>query len=534
MVEQQIQEYKRQLSVVKSLLPRERQAEATDLGEAVEAVVTAYENQWIEDRWNTFCPYDNKYKPEELVPYLSASALMKYCVKVQAGFVHGLYKFGKAKEENVKELEQAVDKISAALIYTLESKVTKHDIRGLLMGLEGTDDPEHLKKVKQVLNESYAEVLSQGLVSEETASLLHPGTTSYDVLDTARAMMYKEAMNDVIIPQAKETLKVLVDLAEQSKEVAQVGRTHGQWTSPTLFGYVIASFAYGLAERIEKLEESANALEGKVAGIVGTGASPGTIVGMENALEFERIVLEDYCDVKVSKGAQQTVRKEKLADIGHYIVTTHTVLSDMANDMRHLQRSEIMEVAEGTGLRNLQGSSADPGKANPINWENTAGLLAFVAGGMNTLYAITQSNHQRDLRNSTLERFEPTHMMLGLQNSLKRQASTMQDIVVFEENMAAKLEEANKFGISECLNAILRSYNFEDSHGYVAKLTKKARKEDRPLLTVALEDDGIRELWDNTFSEDQKMWLTDIKGYTGVSRQKTDIMLKEIRGKFGF
>jgi len=491
----------------------------------------------VEGRYENFCPIDVKYRHEELIPFLSFAAEARYCVKVHAALMKGLKKYGKATEQNVKEMEEAVDKASPALIYELEDKITHHDQQAVIMSLRGVRT-EQLEEAQKEISEELHGYFA-GLVSEDTARRIHPGTTSYDILDTARSMMYKDAMTKVVIPESKRLLKTLVDLAEQyagtpedkSSGRVQVGRTHGQHTSPILFSYGIMNYALRLEDRIEKLEKCTEELQGKVSGIVGTHASIGAIIGLENALEFERYALEDECHIKVCPVASQIVWREKWSDLTHYLVTLDMPIADMANTMRQLQRSEIHEVGERMGEEKRGGSSADPGKSNPINFENTSGMFEVVLVSQSIMDHTAISESQRDLRNSVMQRFEPVHATCEVYESIKRMNRVMSKLAVYPTGMDKNIKEASKFGTAEALHAILKSHLHPDPHESVRKLSLKARREDRSLVDVALEDKEIKEYW-NKFTDEEKLALTDFKTYIGVAHEKTWREINRINQKW--
>lgn len=126
-------------------------------------------------KYECFCPIDYKYYHPELVPYISAAGEVRGCAKVHVALMRGLEHFGLATPQNVAEAQEALDRISPANVFHLESEVTKHDQLALI------------KEMEQY-------------VSASTGVRMHPGTTSYDILDTARAMLYRDCMRDVFLP----------------------------------------------------------------------------------------------------------------------------------------------------------------------------------------------------------------------------------------------------------------------------------------------------------------------------------------------
>lgn len=509
------------------------------LEEAIEKI-RELELKLVESRYENFCPIDFKYKHKELMPYLTGAAEVKYCVKVHTVLMKGLRKFGKATDENVREMEEAENKISPALVYELEDKITRHDQQAIRIGLGGIRE-EELEKAKKEISEILHRYFD-GIVSKDTLEKDYPGTTSYDILDTARAMMYKNAMNNVVIPSAIGLLKTLVNLAEvyggkeDDKKSArvQVGRTHGQHTSPILFSYGIMNYATRIEDRIKELKRATEKLQGKISGIVGTHASPASIVGLENAIEFERYVIEDLCGLKVCPISSQITWREIWTDLSNYLVTLDMPIADMANTMRQLQRSEIHEVGERMGEERRGGSSADPGKSNPINFENVSGMFELILNGQNSMYHMGISEHQRDLRNSVIQRFEPVHITCGVYETLKRMNKVMGNLAVYPEDMDKNLEDASKFGTSEALNAILKAHRHPDPHEAVKKLTLSARRAKRPLLEFALENPEIKEYWDNEFTDEEKLALSDFKSYIGLAHKKTWEHIKRIKNEFEF
>src|SRR3989344_2198041 len=300
--------------------------------------LTPDEKAVAEFRLRSVCPDDGKYgkSTNKLRDYLSAEAEWKECARIQSFLLEIRASYGQAKPEQVREVTDAIDKIDPLNMSLLEEKVTKHDQLAVL---------EEIGRH----------------VSPETKALLHPGTTSYDVLDTARAQLIKRAWREVMRPEVTNAVKGLCDLAENTVDVLQVGRTHLQDTSPVLFGGILASYAARLADRVSRCDLYFNDLRGKISGIVGTGASIDMVIGDRKSLEFEKMVLEKL-ELTPDYTATQVTQKERFADVGHGIVSLMSVLGDFANDMRMLYSSSIQEVSDRESAARLGGSSADAGK----------------------------------------------------------------------------------------------------------------------------------------------------------------------------
>ena len=202
-----------------------------------------------ERMYEEFCltriyPDDAKYakSSEPLRPYLSEDALWRECAHIQQVLLETGVKFGRGSGKNIREIRRAMNSFSPLNAKLIEKNVTKHD---------------QLAVIEEIGRS----------VSPETKYLLHPGTTSYDILDTTRSYLFKSAWNDVIKPEIKKSIGRLTDIAEKAKDILQVGRTHLQNTSPVLFGGELAKHATRLAERTEKCDYCFNDLRGKISGI---------------------------------------------------------------------------------------------------------------------------------------------------------------------------------------------------------------------------------------------------------------------------
>ncbi|MBS3149825.1 hypothetical protein J4455_04000 [Candidatus Woesearchaeota archaeon] len=465
--------------------------------------LTPDEKSIAEFRLRGVCPDDGKYgkSTNELRDYLSAEAEWKECARIQLVLLEVRANYGQAKPEQVKEVTDALGKINPLNMSLLEEKVTKHDQLAVL---------EEIGRH----------------VSPKTKALLHPGTTSYDVLDTARAHLIKRAWREVMRPEITNTVKSLCDLAKNTIDVLQVGRTHLQDTSPVLFGGVLASYAVRLADRVSRCDLYFNDLRGKISGIVGTGASIEMVVGDGRSLEFEKIVLEKL-GLTPDYTATQVTQKERFADVGHGIVSLMSVLGDFANDMRMLYSSSIQEVSDRESAARLGGSSADAGKNNPINWENISGKVAVVEGGMRVLYEMIHSDFQRDLRGSVQARYQPGMMMTETYESFTRANKGLKTLSVNEDRMGINLKSIRE-NPTEAMVAILRGEGWVHSklgvgHDFVKAMAKEAKTRAVRLIDVCQEDKEFSELYDGLPKTKQEILQGQLEKYTGSAKERANL-----------
>ena len=469
------------------------------------------ERRLAEERLKNINPDDAKYADAsaKVAPYLSADAEWRGCALVQKVLLETRVEFGKAEKRHLAEVEACLDKLSPLNMSLLEKKVTKHD---------------QLAVIEEIGR----------YVSEETKALLHPWTTSYDILDTARAYLFRKAWKEVMRPKVKEVIGKLCDMAGKPEylDLLQVGRTHLQDTSPITFGVMLAGYARRLAENIEECDRAFNGLRGKVSGIVGTGASIEAVIGKDEpdeetrhalALEFERKTLEKL-GLEPDYTATQIVQKERLFSVGNGIVCLMSVIANFANRMRILYSSAIGEVTSRDSKQRLGGSSADAGKNNPVELENIAGTYPIVKSGMIILYAQSETDLERDLRNSKPARYEPQLMMTRTYESFVRLSKVLDQLSVNDETMRENLVPVREKP-TEAMTAITRAYGYiHPEHGVghdaVKKFARQAQKGGKNLLEVALVDEHFRAAFETWSDWNQAILRGELERYIGPAKIK--------------
>ena len=419
----------------------------------------------------------------------------------------------KASLENVLEVKKALDYILPVRMALIEDNITLHD---------------QLAVIDEI---GY-------FVSEKTKALLHSGTTSYDILDTARAYLFKNAWK-TIRKEIISTVENLCKLSESSKNehgdyLLQVGRTHLQHTSPILLGSFFANYALRIAERLKLCDQYFSNIKGKMSGIVGTGASIEEIMGNGKGLEFELRVLNKL-GLSPDNCASQVTSKEAIADVGHGLTTLAVVLGNFADDVRILYGSDIKELISSESARRLGGSSADAAKDNPINYENVAGNSSIIKSNMSILYDLIHTNLQRDLRSSVQARYAPQMMMTLVYESFQRLNGkrVLPNLAFHADNLEKNLKGIRDFP-SEAMTAILKGEGWNHStlgigHDFVKKMSIKAKKEGKKLLELCLKDEEFKELFKNLEPRKQSILQGNLEYYTGFAKEKLTDNIKLAR-----
>lgn len=427
---------------------------------------------------------------EKLSPFLSENARIKYQLKVELALVKVLAKRGICPHDVVKEVEKAVEKVTAKEVYEGEDRI-RHDVRALVNAI----------RVK---------------VSDKAKPFVHFTATSYDIVNTSTAVRYKEFTEKVLLPEVLELEKTLIDIARREKDTLQIGRTHGQHAEPITFGFAIAEYVSRFGNCIEKIKESGENLRGKFSGAV--GAYNASSLFFPDPEKFENEVLAEL-DLKPATHSTQVSEPEYITDYIHAVVSAFGVLANLADDMRHLQRSEIAEIGEEFDTKQV-GSSTMPHKRNPINFENVKSMWKVFMPMMNTIYMDQISEHQRDLTNSASARFIP-ELLAGFFVSANRMNRTLKKLSIDRVNLKKNFDINSEMVIAEPIYIILAAHNHPDAHEYVKQLILKSQKTGKLLKDVLFEDPEAKPYLQKLTAK-QKDILSNADKYTGIASEKTE------------
>lgn len=440
-------------------------------------------------------PLDHRYSiPEEsfndLSYYLSEEAVIRTQSEVELALVKVLHKWGLCNAQVLEEIEKACKEVTSAEVYHEEMQ-TRHNIRAL---------------VNCIRNK----------VSPEARPYVHFSATSVDIMDTSAAIRYRDAAENLVIPALKKFVEILIDIAYQERHTVQIGRTHGQHAVPVTFGFTLSLFISRLGQQLKKIKAATTELRGKMAGAV--GAYNASFLFIDDPIKFEEEVLREL-DLRPAPIATQIVQPEYVTDFVHTLITTFGVLANFADDMRHLQRTEIDEVGEYFAP-NQVGSSTMPHKRNPINYENVKSMYKEFMPRMMTVYLDQISEHQRDLTNSASSRFV-VEIIAGLVLATRRLTKVTSKMWVNREQMKANFNQTRESFIAEPLYILLAGYGHPDAHEAVRLKTLEAQETGQTVYQLILEDSALKEYWDQ-FREEQKQLIKNPELYLGKASEKVE------------
>jgi len=264
----------------------------------------------------------------------------------------------------------------------------------------------------------------------EAARFVHYGLTSSDVVDTANALLLRDAC-DLLLQKVEALLDVLQRRAFEFKHTPQIGRTHGIHAEPTSFGLTFALWHDEMRRNRERLRRAREAVAvGKISGAVGTFA----------LLDPE--VEEKVCrrlGLKPAPVSTQIIQRDRYADYLCTLAIIASSLDKFALNIRHWQRTEVYEAQERFAV-GQKGSSAMPHKRNPIVSERICGMARVVRA--NSLVGLENVAlwHERDISHSSAERVVLPDSSIALDYMLHKAASLIEGLVVYPERMLQNLQ----------------------------------------------------------------------------------------------
>jgi adenylosuccinate lyase len=373
----------------------------------------------------------------------------------------------------------------------------------------------------QVKHDIMALVLALSDASGEAGSYVHLGATSNDIIDTATALQLKEALP--LIEEGLLRLRTaLLGLAGKHRRTVMLGRTHGQAAVPITFGLKMAVFALEVNRHLERLKQAANRiLVGKMSGAVGTGAAFGP-----DALKLQDLVMESL-GLRPEEASTQIVGRDRYAEYVALMAGIATSLERFATEVRNLQRTEIGEVAEAFGERQV-GSSTMAHKENPITSENVCGLARIVRGFLVPAYENVPLWHERDLTNSSAERFILPHVTVLVDDMLHKMADVFENLRVREDRMLANLEATGGIVMAEAVMMALtrKGMGRQEAHELVRRLSLQAKAEGRALREVLLDNREVSSL----LSPEELEEAMDPHRYIGASEEIVERVISICEG----
>jgi adenylosuccinate lyase len=311
----------------------------------------------------------------------------------------------------------------------------------------------------------------------------HYGLTSSDVVDTAQALLIKEA-SEIIAADLRELAAVLKRRAFEFKDTPMIGRTHGIHAEPITFGFKLANWYSEVQRDIERFERSDEDMRvGKFSGAVGTFAH------LTPELE------EKMCarlGLKAAAISSQVIQRDRHANYLATLAVIACTLDKIATEIRHLQRTEVRE-AEEYFSEKQKGSSAMPHKRNPVNCEQISGLARVVRSNAQAGFENVALWHERDISHSSVERVIFPDSTTLTDYILAKTTNLLDTMFVYPERMKANLESTGGLVFSGqlLLDLVEQGVSREDAYRLVQSHAMRAWKEGLNFRELIMQDRNI-------------------------------------------
>lgn len=354
-------------------------------------------------------------------------------------------------------------------------KVTKHDVIAFLTYLA-----EHIG---------------------ENSRFVHLGMTSSDVVDTCLSKQLTQA-SDLLIEDLEKLLKALKKRALEHKNTICVGRSHGIHAEPVTFGLKLARFYAEFERNLKRLKQAREEIAVcAISGAVGTFA---------NVDPFVQKYVAEKMGLQEEDVSSQVIPRDRHAMFFATLGVIASSIENLATEVRHLQRTEVLEVEEYFSA-GQKGSSAMPHKRNPILSENLCGLARIVRSAVVPALENVALWHERDISHSSVERMIAPDTTVTLDFALVRLTSMIENLAVYPQNMQKNLDRLGGLVFSQrVLLALIEDAKIsrEDAYKIVQNNAMKVWQESADFLTLLKNDSQIKgkisdkkleELFDNSY-----------------------------------
>ena len=433
---------------------------------------------------------DYRYGTEEMRNVFRANSYLQALLEVEASLAEVQEQKNIIPKGTSKKIRKGVNLVKRERVEEIESQIN-HDVMAVVKALEEQ--------------------------SGDAGKWIHFGATSYDIVDTARALQHKNAISLLEIAINK-LIKSLSILAKKHKKTVMLGRTHGQWATPITFGLKMAVFTAELKRHKDRLTEiKPRILTGKFLGAVGSGAAmaPHTLD-----------VQSDICkklELNEPLATTQILGRDRIAEIIAWGSNLAASLEKFTTEVRNLQRSDIGEVAEAFDRKKQVGSSTMAQKKNPISSENIGGLARVIRSMIYTSYENNLQWHERDLANSSAERIILPQFYILLEYILIKCNNVFSNLYVNKERMKLNLDNAGGLPMAEAFVIALGKTDLgrQEAHELVRTITMDAEKDKTSFADAIKNNKDVKKYL--TFSEIEH--CLEPQNYTGHSEEIIDKVL---------
>lgn len=396
-----------------------------------------------------------RYTRKEMGDIWSEENKYKAWLKVEVLVCEALAKAGKIPRKSLKTIQRKAG-FSLERIEEIEAE-TKHDVIAFLTSVAEHVGPD--------------------------ARYIHLGLTSSDILDTSMAYLLRQA-GKIILKDCKRLMAAIKKKALRHKNTVMIGRSHGIHAEPITFGLKLCVWYDEMRRNYERFEHALESISyGKISGAVGTFANiPPRI---------ETYVCRKL-GLKPAPASTQVIQRDRYAEYFTALSIMASSIEKMALEIRHLQRTEVLEVEEFFS-KGQKGSSAMPHKRNPIGSENLCGLARIVRSNAMASLENVALWHERDISHSSVERVIAPDSTILINYMLNRLTGLIKNLVVYPANMKKNLEQLKGIIFSQQVMLALAESGVsrEEAYKLVQTEAMKVWQENRDFKDLILNNRQI-------------------------------------------
>jgi adenylosuccinate lyase len=399
-----------------------------------------------------------RYSREEMASLWTLENKFRVWLEVEIAICEAWTRLGRIPEEAMQTIREKAD-FDVDRILELE-RVTKHDVIAFLTAVEEKVGP--------------------------ASRFIHLGCTSSDIVDTANGVLLVRA-GEMIARDLDLILATLKDKAMTHKGRMAMGRTHGIHAEPTSFGLKMAGFYAEFKRHHKRWQDALESIRvGKISGAVGTYAQLDP--------EVESIAC-DLLGLNVDPISTQIVQRDRYAQYFTSLALIAGGIERLCIELRHLQRTEVLEVEEGFS-KGQKGSSAMPHKKNPISAENLCGLARLIRTNSVSAMENTALWHERDISHSSVERVIMPDSTILIDYMLHRLNTLVTNLRIIPENMERNLHGSFDIYFSQRVLLALVDAGLERQKGYemVQKLAMHCWQNKVSFPKTVRQDPAMQEL----------------------------------------
>ena len=407
-----------------------------------------------------------RYSRKEMVEIWSDISKYSIWLDIEIHALEGMEKVGIVPAGTAETVRRKA-KFDSKRIDEIEAEI-KHDVLAFLTNISETVGPE--------------------------ARFIHQGMTSSDVLDTCLNIQLKRA-GELLLKDMDLLLSSIKSQALKHKKTICVGRSHGIHAEPTTFGLKMLQAYAEFSRNRKRLELSVEEISScAISGSVGTFANidPSVEEHVAKAL-----------GLNIEPVSTQIIPRDRHAAFFSTMGIIASSIERLATEIRHLQRSEVLEVEEYFSSKQ-KGSSSMPHKRNPVLTENLTGLARVVRSSVMPALENISLWHERDISHSSVERFIGPDTTITLDFALNRLNNVVENMVVYPDNMMRNLEKFNGLVFSQrvLLSLTQKNISREDSYLMVQRNSMKVWNDEGSFYELIKKDKEICSILSNDEIDD--------------------------------